>query len=105
MPAESKILPCPFCGNNNLSVVALEYGFISNFIAVNCSIPHGCNSYGPSTLRTDLGCNHVWEKTGVDNAIRLWNRRAKIMEKNLQQRATAKGTQCRKKKKRVTAAI
>jgi hypothetical protein len=96
MPAESKIMPCPFCGNDKLTVTALEHGSMPYFIAVNCSVPHGCNSYGPSTLRTDLG---------VNNAVRLWNRRAKIIEKNLQQRATAKGTQCRKKKRRGTAAI
>jgi hypothetical protein len=105
MPAESKIMPCPFCGNDKLTVTALEHGSMPYFIAVNCSVPHGCNSYGPSTLRTDLGCNHIWKKTGVNNAVRLWNRRAKIIEKNLQQRATAKGTQCRKKKRRGTAAI
>jgi hypothetical protein len=77
MTIKSKIAPCPFCGNKkHLRVVALEYAGNDYFIAVHCSRPVGCNSYGPSALRTDLGyAGKIWKKTGVDKAIRLWNRR------------------------------
>jgi len=66
------VLPCPFCGSNDVTVVE---GDTFRWRLVNC---HCCGAAGPDVRIQTAGSGtpEEWEKRAVEAAIVEWNKRA-----------------------------
>lgn len=78
-----KLLPCPFCLNEELVVIDKDYTTVNKVFKidgcfwVNCE---NCNCEGPSVLAEDFDCSMSAQKEAVKRWNNAWNTRAPIKQ-------------------------